>query len=553
MAPLKACIKKQPPFVAYAAICLSVILAYASVWPNHFVFDDRALIVGNVFLRRWSDLPKILTSLNFSGIGAHGQGFYRPIPMLLHFFVYQAFGLSTQAFHALNIALQALNACLLYRFGQRAGFKKGVAFSAALLWAVHPLFTEAVAYMSSTPELLGGTFCLLGLTALLPDFTPHKIRHAAFFYLLALGTIETSVTLPALAAATFFFSNNERHNIRAYKKMWPLWLMAALYVGAWLVYMHLSGYNMNGAMQGVTSPLFPTYATSILHRALTALATLPLYICLILWPHGLHMERLFPVFTSLLHPMPAAGAALVALVLWQLYWGRAKRGLALSFGLLWFGVAFSPMTGVLFPINALVSEHWMYLPLMGLALGVLETTSVFLKDKRITTMLVMIAAVALGGATFQQCKVWRNTATLYHNIVSNGGNRYRISEEAAYYYMQHADYDKAIPQFAWLTTHTFGRTTGWLVSMHMLAANAWLETRMKKNGLISLAEIQSAIAQAPKSRVEHAVQELNAALKLKPDFLWARIYLLQIYRAQRNTKMMRLQIKKIKAQASPAY
>ncbi|MBU6474570.1 MAG: hypothetical protein KGQ70_01275, partial [Alphaproteobacteria bacterium] len=439
---------------AYALLCLSVIIAYSSVWPNSFVFDDRALIVGNQFLRRWGDLPKLLTSLNFSGFGTDRQGFYRPIPMLLHFFVYQAFGLSTQAFHAVNIALQALNACLLCRFGQRSGFKKGVAFSAALLWAVHPLFTEAVAYMSSTPELLGGTFCLLGLTALLPDFTPRRIWRAAAFYLLALGTIETSVVFPALAAATFFFMNETRIDIRAYRKMWPLWLMAALYIAAWLVYMHVSGYNMNGAMQGVTDPRFPAYATSILHRTLTALATLPVYLGLILWPHGLHMERLFPVFTSLLHPLPAAGALMVALAFLQIYTGRAKRGLALSFGLIWFGIAFSPMTGILFPVNALVSEHWMYLPLMGLALGVLETVAEFLEGKR-AIALVTLAALAFGAVTFQQCKVWRDPETLYRNIVENGGNRYRISEDVAYYYMEHHDFNKAIPQFAWLTAHTF--------------------------------------------------------------------------------------------------
>ena len=199
----------EAPLAVQAVLCLAVVLAYMGIWPNEFLFNDGILITRDMFLRHWSDLPDLLTHLSNAGYGLPG-GFYRPVEMFIYFLLYQAFGPSTVAFHALNLGLHALNACLLYHFGLRAGFRKAAVFATALVWAVHPLHTSNVAYMSSTSELLWGTFCLLGLIILLPDFTPQKIWKAMIFFLLALGCKESAVAFPALAAATFFFVSKDR-------------------------------------------------------------------------------------------------------------------------------------------------------------------------------------------------------------------------------------------------------------------------------------------------------------------------------------------------------
>ncbi len=183
------------PWPARGLLCLAVLVSYANVWPNEFLFDDKALIVGNRFLKHWNSLPQLLTSQGFAGYGVSG-GFHRPVQMLIYFLIYQALGPSTIAFHALNVFLQALNACLLNHFGVRAGFRKGVAFVAALLWAIHPLHTSMVTYMASAAELLWGSFCLLGLLALLPDFAPRKVWTALIFFVLALGSKESAIVFP---------------------------------------------------------------------------------------------------------------------------------------------------------------------------------------------------------------------------------------------------------------------------------------------------------------------------------------------------------------------
>jgi hypothetical protein len=412
------------PWPARGLLCLAVLLSYASVWPNEFLFDDKYLIVLNEYLKHWKDLPKLLTGLTFAG-GGLPEGFYRPVQMLIYFVIYQAFGASTIAFHALDVGLQALNACLLFQFGVRAGFRKGAAFAAALLWAVHPLHTTLVTYMSSTAELLWSSFCLLGLISLLPDFAPSKVWKAMIFFVLALGCKETAVVFPALAVITLFFVSKDRTRFSVYLKTWPLWLLSAGFIAVWLLFIHVSGYNLNNT----GSPMhFAGYMSSPVNRSLTSLATLPLYAQLIMWPAGLHIERSFGVFTTLLLWPPMVGALMVGLGLLQILWGRMRRGLALSFGFMWFAIALSPVTGIVIPVDALINEGWMYMPLMGLFLGITETAAGFFeKRQNAARAIVLVLAFSLGTATFIQNEVWRNTETLYQSIAKNGGRAYQLS------------------------------------------------------------------------------------------------------------------------------
>lgn len=517
----------------YIVICVAVLLAYASVWPNTFVYDDKALITGNALLKHWGDLPELLTSRNFAGYAHHVKGFYRPVPALLHFFIYQGFGPSTVAFHALNVFLHALNACLLLYLGIRMGFGKGAAFAAALLWAVHPLHTEAVTYMAATPELLWSTFCLFGLIVLLPDFTPRKMWLAAAFFLLALGCKESAVVFPALAAAMFFLVSNDRTRPSAYLKTWPLWLLAAGFIATWVVFMYRTGYSMDGSGNPA---FFWDYTANMVNRIWTSLATLPAYVGMIIWPAGLYIERAFAVSLSPLDLRTVAGALMVGLCLVQILWGQARRGLALSFGILWFAAAQSPNTGIVLPIDALISEHWMYLPTMGLFLGVTQAVAgVFEKRQGAARFLVLVMALSLGAATFFQNQTWRDAEALYQNIRKNGGNLNRVSDHLGILYLSRHEFGKAVELFQYVLSFSDGRpATAW-VSPHMNLAFAWLQAVPDKNDEITMEAVLRAIPTSP--YLPEAISEFGKAVLADPDHPWPRAALAAVYRYQGNTAM----------------
>ncbi|MBU6475723.1 MAG: hypothetical protein KGL10_07530 [Alphaproteobacteria bacterium] len=538
-------------------ICLAVLLSYASVWPNEFVFDDNVLIQANTFLKTPQGLFKIFTHLNGAGAGWHA-GFYRPVPMAAHFFIYWfsypltvAFHMPlTLGFHALNVALQALNGCLLLAFGVRAGFGKNAALAAALLWAVHPLHVEAVAYMNSTPELMCGTFCLLGLITLLPKeapadgvvdpqkaFTPRKIKLSLVPFALALLSKESAVVFPALAAATLFLISPERLRLSAYFRTWPLWLLSFAYT--LIIVFVILGHGMDGPLNLADVSL---YKSSVAVRVWTALGTLPSYARLIVWPKDLYFRREGKVFADPAHGRVLLGGALVLLAALQILWGRAKRGLALSFGLLWFAAAQSPNTGIATPIDAIISEHWMYLPTMGLFLGVAQSFAGLFRDKKqAAALLVAALTTALGVATFRQNMVWRDMDTLYRNTARHGGGLTEMHGNEALFLMSRQQFGAARRQ-AQRALAGLPQNHGQASAlMHMLMAMAWLHVAPVGGWAFTPDALRRALPEA--RHVDEAVAELEESVRINPDDADTHAFLSIVYAFRGDKKQAAAQDK----------
>lgn len=518
----------------YLFLAAAVFAVYANVYRNTFINDDLRLIVHNGFLLEWSRLPDMLTHIIEAGAGSEGF-FYRPLQMLVYFFLYQLFGASTVAFHLLNLSLHAVNAGLMYRLGCRLGLKSGACFAAALLWAVHPLHTEAVTYMASTADPLFSFFCLLGLLVLLPDFTQRKIWTASLLFVLALGAKESAVVFPALATITLFLVSKEHLRFSTYLRTWPLWLLAAVYVAVELMYRHKAGsivmYDHMDALY------FEAYEHNPLNRVLTALATLPVYFGLIVWPHDLHLERVFAIFTGIGSWQVMAGIVMAAGAMLQILWGQARRGLVLSWGLLWFAVAHAPNTGILIPINALVCDHWMYLPTVGLFLGVASCFE-SLKPKpapAIMAGLVVLAALPLGAKTYFQNRAWHDPVTYYENILASGEDSVRAYANLSKNYWARGDFERAIKYQRMAIAYYRGVSVSKLPFRHFNLGLMYLGARPEgEGGTVTVEELKRVLPLS--DRVPEAIMEMEKAHELDPDFYWTNKFLAVIYEYQQDKK-----------------
>ncbi len=417
-----------PSFIFYLLIAVAVFVAYANVYGNAFLFDDEQFIVQNGLLRSWHSIGALLTSSGTAGSGLKDL-YYRPLQGLLYLVIYQLFGLSAAAFHFLNIALHAAAGCLVYALGRRLNFRQPAALIAALLWALHPLHTEAVTYMSSTIDPLYTCFCLLSLVIVLPDFAPKKFLIAAPLYMLALLSKESAIVFPALAMACQFLLSQDRFDIRIYRKTWPFWLVAGIYV---LIRLQALGHQHEFY---ATANVYTEHAS---YRFYTFLATLPVYAKLLVWPTCLHMDRSFPVYPNPWNADVMGGAAILIAALTQIAWGRGRRGLPLTWGFLWFGIAHSLSTGIVIPVNGLIFEHWLYLPSVGLFLGATQSITTWLegnplrvKWKNPAAGLAIVAALATGARTFNQNETWHDPIVFYNHLIHCGANTARVHNNLA--------------------------------------------------------------------------------------------------------------------------
>lgn len=127
-------------------------LVYVNALHNPFVYDDRRLVVENRSLRSPLDLRAIVL-----------HEVTRPVVNLSYAIDRTIWGPAPFGFHVTNVLLHMLNVALLFDFTRRATGRRLAAFLAAGLFAVHPMMTQAVGYVSGRAELLCTMFFLLAL------------------------------------------------------------------------------------------------------------------------------------------------------------------------------------------------------------------------------------------------------------------------------------------------------------------------------------------------------------------------------------------------------
>src|SRR5437588_2958490 len=137
--------------VLIVAIIIAVAMVYLPVLRGDFVWDDFLLITGNPLLQNFSGLVEI-----WSG-GKTAD--YFPLTNTVFWIEHHLFGNNATGYHALNILLQAANALLLWRILLR--LKIPGAFLAGLIFAIHPIHAESVAWISELKNVLSMFFFLI--------------------------------------------------------------------------------------------------------------------------------------------------------------------------------------------------------------------------------------------------------------------------------------------------------------------------------------------------------------------------------------------------------
>ena len=183
--------------MALGAVCFLNSIA------NDFVYDDVVIVRDNPRVRALSNFPGIWLSdwwqpqdRDQEVERRHRDRLYRPLTLFTVALNYAFGGLHPSGFHAVNVTLHAIVCLLVWLVVQRLFGDAAVSSCAALLFAVHPVHSEAVANVVGRAEILAALFMLLGLLVLLPvRRVPSwsRVAGAAVLFLAALFSKETAV------------------------------------------------------------------------------------------------------------------------------------------------------------------------------------------------------------------------------------------------------------------------------------------------------------------------------------------------------------------------
>lgn len=415
-----------PSLLGWALIpCLLAIALSLPSLKADFIFDDAQIVRDNDRIDSVNQIPALFTD-NYWGDYARWK-LYRPVT-LSSFAIDQAiWGTAARGYHFTNVILYGLNCGILFLLFFSLTRQRVAALIGALLFATHPIHTEAVGGLVGRSEILATMFASLALLLQTLPRANHGGIAALTGFSFALGIFskETAIAFLPLLALLPLLRGPENslidrlfNGFHNHRRAWICTLSALL---IWGILRSIATGGEHDPIRFIDNPL---HESSGAERVIGALSILPRYFKLLIWPHPLFPDYSYPELqpaTSLLQLMPWLGLVLVvASALIAIMTARSRPEITFGFAFLW--ISLLPPSNLIFASGTIFGERLLYMPSAGLCL----LMAALLSMPSVTRSPIIVRAVALviilGFCSLFSGRIqdWRDDLTLFQSAVDDG-------------------------------------------------------------------------------------------------------------------------------------
>lgn len=406
------------PFIL---IALLAFVVFANSLGGDFVYDDSRQILRNPLIQDASLYTKALTSdvWAFKGDGTiTASNYYRPTFVAWLILNFKLFATDPFGWHALNLLLHILVCALCFMLLRRWNVSQNSAFAVALVFAVHPVHTESVAWISGSPDLLFAA-AILGSLLFADKFATDRKKvdliAAVALYAVALGAKEAAMLCFPVYFLIFGRRDAEPKDAENSSPNSKLSLTAIFALLA------VAFFVLRWAVLGkITHPVEDAVPFS------TAILSVPsvflFYFGQMFFPWNLGENYpLRPVteiaFGNFILPLLISFLIIAALLF------AARKSFLRQIGACLLLLPILPVLNVAsFPSDQIVHDRYLYLPLFGLLIIVFTVIEDFIKgkfaaksDKLILGLAIMLS-FPLGIQTYFYNQTWKNNLALWsHN------------------------------------------------------------------------------------------------------------------------------------------
>lgn len=415
MAKKKKLTPTTPSWVKHTwwAIPLVAILVYIPSFNAGFTLDDIPIVEENPYMKTTDSIPAIWTTHYWAGkIDANDKGLYRPLTLTTYNLQYAMTGEKTSPFHIINILLHALVCFVLMRMIHLLFRDYRIVILGGLLFALHPLHTEAVAGIVGRAELMASLFIL---TSMICYDQWQKKGTMGWLGLLLISTFAAITSkehgfliAPILVLQeTYQYFTSKKYNWGDRRKWIALISVVIVSIGLWMY---------RSTITGPPVPHEQWLVVSGADRMATSLKTTADYITLHVWPMTLSADYWtdevpiigFGNVQALTGLLFVIGLLLLSFLL------RSKLPVA-SWGILFFFLTLLPVSNLLFAAGFLKAERILYIPSIGLivTMAVLLVRLLDIQKAKVAGLIgIGLLVVFFTWRTWTRNGDWKNNYTL---------------------------------------------------------------------------------------------------------------------------------------------
>jgi tetratricopeptide (TPR) repeat protein len=484
--------------------------------------DDDYYVIDNPDIRGFTlhNLVKVFSSKYVDN--------YQPLTMLTYMTEYHFFQLNPTVYHCTNLFLHIINCLLVFAlfYGLSGRYLTGLLV--ALLFAIHPMRVESVAWIAERKDVLSSFFYFLSLLSYIRYL---KKGDRKFYYWCGLSLLFSLLSKPMAVSQPFVlllidYVSNKKPDKKTLLDKIPFFAMAVVFAAIALL------------TQKVSLPNLEYASLSTLQRICIPFYGMAFYVVKSIVP--IHLCSYFPFpaasdggMTFMLFAAPflvIAGAAAV-----YYFRGYSRK---LVFGSLFFFITALPVLQIVPVGGAIVAERYTYIPMLGIYFIFAALFTFLLKKKfrdshTIKTLLIVgvsIPIIIFACITNYRCGVWKDSFSLWNDVIAKNPVAIAYIGRGSAWNGK-ADYDHAIEDFdRALTLHPASALASLAYNNRGTAYNGKGDYNRAIEDFNQAIELDSkyidayynrGVAYSYKGDYDRAIEDYTQAIRLKPTYTFA--------------------------------
>ncbi len=438
--------KWDSKFLLFTLIIIPFVIYFKSLNNEFTEWDDDKYVTQNIDIRTLHG-----DSINYSlkkTFSSYEVGNYHPITMLSYSMEYAKYKLNPKPYHISNLIIHLLNTLLVFYFIWLLTKQQWTAFVTALLFSIHPMHVESVAWVAERKDVLYTFFSLISLCCYI--LYQNRQNKKQLYYLVALLTFVLAVLSKAMAVCVpllfllIDYFEGRKITLKNSIEKSPFLIISIIFG-----IIAILAQKSSNSIEDISNYNF-------FDRILFSSYGILMYLWKLLIPSGLSCFYNYPIKQNGFYPSIFYIAPFVITALFFSIYKFFKTEKDIIFGFGFFVLSIVLVLQILPVGAAVIADRYTYIPYIGIFFIIarfmnnsIENKIVSLQSYRISIITAfIIVTVMYSYITFQRTKVWENTITLFTDAINKYDKAPRSYNARGGAYFHKGQYERAIADYS---------------------------------------------------------------------------------------------------------